>query len=46
MLTKREGYNMVEVEMVLNYFPHMVWSTEDDLKPLRDKFYAPILTQI
>ena len=34
---------MVEIEMILNYFPHSVWATEDDLKPLRDKFYYPIL---
>lgn len=45
MLTKRDpsDYNMVEVEMILNYFPHQVWSTEEELQPLRDKFYAPIL---
>lgn len=48
MLTKRDpaGYNMVEVEMILNYFPHQVWSTETELKPLRDKFYWPILELI
>lgn len=30
MLTKRDPseYKMVEVEMILNYFPHQVWSTE------------------
>ena len=45
MLTRRNpsDYNMVEVEMILNYFPHQVWSTEEELQPLRDKFYAPIL---
>jgi hypothetical protein len=37
---------MVEVEMILNYFPHQVWSTEAELQPLRDKFYAPILELI
>jgi hypothetical protein len=33
MLTKRDpnGYNLVEVEMILNYFPHAVWATEEDL---------------
>lgn len=48
MLTKRDlnGYNMVEVEMILNYFPHSVWKTEEDLKPLKDKFYEPILTEM
>ena len=38
MLTRREEYNMVEVEMILNYFPHRIWSTEDQLRHLRDKF--------
>jgi len=48
MLAKRthEGYNMVEVEMILNYFPHQVWRTEDDMKHLRDKFYAPVMQQL
>jgi len=48
MLTKRDpsGYNLVEVEMILNYFPHMVWSTEEDMKPLREKFYAPLIDTI
>ena len=33
MLSQRkpEGYNMVEIEMILNYFPHNVWRTEQDL---------------
>ena len=45
MLTKRDmnGYNLVEIEMILNYFPHAVWATEEDLRPLRDKFYEPII---
>ena len=48
MLTKRDlnGYNMVEVEMILNYFPHAVWKTEEDLKPLKEKFYDPILNEM
>ena len=48
MLSKRDvaGYDMVEIEMILNYFPHSVWSTEDDLKHLRDQFYHPVLTGI
>ena len=31
MLSKRDlgGYNLVEIEMILNYFPHSVWTTED-----------------
>ena len=44
MLTKRdEEYNIVECEMILNYFPHKIWSTEDELKHLRNKFYYPIV---
>ena len=37
MLSKRDlhGYNMVEIEMLLNYFPHSIWSDYDDLKKLR-----------
>ena len=33
MLRKRDtsSYNMVEVEMVLNYFPHQFWASEDQL---------------
>ena len=46
MLTKRQEYNMVEIEMILNYFPHSVWATEDDLKHLRDQFYHPITEMI
>ena len=46
MLSKREEYNMVEVEMILNYFPHSIWATEDDLKHLRDQFYQPIFDLI
>ena len=45
MLTRRDpnGYNMVEIEMILNYFPHTIWAGADDLKTLRDEFYQPIL---
>ena len=46
MLTRREEYNMVEVEMILNYFPHRIWSTEDQLRHLRDKFYSPVFNLI
>lgn len=48
MLTKRDvdGYNMVEIEMILNYFPHSVWATEDDLKHLREQFYQPIIDRL
>lgn len=48
MLALRDpsNYNLVEIEMILNYFPHGVWSTEEDLKPLREKFYFPLLQAI
>ena len=38
MLT-RHDYNIVEIEQILNYFTHQVWSTEEDMRPLRDSFY-------
>lgn len=45
MLTKRDpsSYDVVEIEMILNYFPHQIWASEDQLRPLREKFYDPIL---
>lgn len=48
MLAERDpsSYNMVEIEMILNYFPHMIWASEDMLRPLRDKFYYPLLQRI
>ena len=38
MLTRRDpnGYNMVEIEMILNYFPHTIWGGADDLRSLRE----------
>ena len=31
MLTKRDAstYDIVEIEMILNYFPHQIWVSED-----------------
>jgi len=48
MLSKRDpaGYNLVEVEMILNYFPHGVWSYDDHMNLLREKFYAPLFDTI
>lgn len=37
---------MTEVELVLNYFPHVIWRNEMDLSRLRDRFYYPILKKI
>lgn len=48
MLSKRDlgGYNLVEIEMILNYFPHSVWTTEDQFQGLRQEFYQPIFDTI
>lgn len=48
MLTQRDPstYDMVEIEMILNYFPHQIWASEDQLAPLREKFYYPILQNV
>lgn len=41
-MLSRQDYNIVEIEMILNYFPHSVWATEEDMRPLRDGFYSPL----
>lgn len=48
MLSKRDlgGYNLVEIEMILNYFPHSVWTTEDQFQGLRKDFYQPIFDAV
>jgi hypothetical protein len=43
MLRRREDYSLVEVEMVLNYFPHNIWRNESDLKRLSEGFYHPLI---
>jgi len=43
MLRRREEYNLVEVEMILNYFPHTIWRNESALTRLREGFYHPML---
>jgi len=43
MLKRREDYSLVEVEMVLNYFPHNIWRNESDLKRLSEGFYHPLI---
>jgi len=32
--------------MILNYFPHTVWATEDDMVHLKDRFYMPLLMKL
>ena len=43
LVKRREEYNMVEIEMILNYFPHLIWQNEDNLIKLKDAFYYPML---
>lgn len=43
MLRRKEDYNMVEIEMILNYFPHNIWKSENALTRLREGFYHPML---
>jgi hypothetical protein len=46
MLRRNEDYNMIEVEMILNYFPHNIWKQEFDLTRLRENFYHPLLLKV
>lgn len=46
MLKRNEDYNLVEVEMILNYFPHSIWKNEAALMRLKIDFYDPIIRQI
>ena len=43
LVKRREEYNIVEIEMILNYFPHLIWLNEDNLIKLKDAFYYPML---
>ena len=45
-MRREEEYNMTEIEMILNYFPHSIWKSEMELMRLRDRFYYPILKKI
>ena len=46
MLKRKEDYNLVEVEMVLNYFPHSIWRNELDLTRLKETFYYPLIVKV
>jgi hypothetical protein len=37
---------MVEVEMILNYFPHSIWRNEEALVRLREIFYYPLVMKV
>lgn len=43
LISRREDYTMVEVEMLLNYFPHSIWKHESSLAKLREGFYYPLI---
>jgi hypothetical protein len=43
MLRRKEDYNLVEIEMILNYFPHSIWRNENGLIRLREGFYHPMI---
>jgi hypothetical protein len=43
MLRREEDYTLVEVELVLNYFPHAIWREDPALTRLRESFYHPLL---
>ncbi|TNV84738.1 hypothetical protein FGO68_gene16543 [Halteria grandinella] len=46
MLQRTEEYNLVEIEMVMNYFPHNIWKSDPQLTRLRDIFYQPMIGKI
>jgi len=46
MLRRTEDYSLVEVEMVLNYFPHGIWRDDPALTRLRETFYYPMIEMV
>ena len=46
MLRRKEDYSMVEVEMILNYFPHNIWRNENGLTRLSIGFYHPMIQMV
>lgn len=43
LLQRQEDYNLVEVEMILNYFPHYIWKHENvSLGRMKEGFYFPL----
>lgn len=43
MLRREDPYTLVEVEMILNYFPHIIWNQEMDLTSMQERFYYPMI---
>ena len=46
LIKRTDEYNTVEVEMILNYFPHAIWRSESELSNLREAFYHPIIANV
>lgn len=46
MLRRKEDYSMIEVEMILNYFPHNIWRNEAGLARLSQGFYYPMIQMV
>ncbi len=46
LLKRKEEYNLIEIEMILNYFPHNIWKNEPSLNRLKENFYYQILQMI
>lgn len=46
LIRRTDEYNIVEIEMILNYFPHAIWKSEAELGRLREAFYHPIITKV
>ena len=46
MLQRKEEYSIVEIEMILNYFPHNIWRNENGLTRLSLGFYHPMIQMV
>lgn len=46
LIRRTEEYSIVEIEMILNYFPHLIWTNEHELSTIRQLFYRPVLESI
>ena len=46
LLKKQDEFTFLEIEMILNYFPHNIWKNDPALSRVKDSFYFPILKVI
>lgn len=46
LIKRSEEYNLVEIEMILNYFPHAIWGNLHELSALREAFYHSIIESL